>query len=152
MAIRLSPKDTKSTLHAIEKYGRSVFPEDPIQYVFVDEALRLSYLKEDQAQSLITVFAFLSLIIALLGLFGLSAFALERRTKETGIRKVNGARPWIFCLCLPGSLRMDTDCLYYCGPGLMVCHAPLAAAFCLPHGDFVVDLPAGFSISILVAG
>ncbi len=93
MAIRLSPDDTKATLHDIEKVWSSVFPEDPIQYVFVDEALRLSYLKEDQAQSLITVFAFLSLIIALLGLFGLSAFALERRTKETGIRKVNGARP-----------------------------------------------------------
>jgi putative ABC transport system permease protein len=93
MAIRLSPNDTRSTLDDIEKLWSSVFPEDPIQYVFVDEALRLSYLKEDQAQSLITVFAFLSLIIALLGLFGLSAFALERRTKETGIRKVNGARP-----------------------------------------------------------
>jgi putative ABC transport system permease protein len=93
MAIRLSPEDTRSTLQDIEKIWSSVFTEDPIQYVFVDEALRQNYLKEDQAQSLITVFAFLSLIIALLGLFGLSAFALERRTKETGIRKVNGARP-----------------------------------------------------------
>jgi putative ABC transport system permease protein len=93
MAIRLSPASTESTLHDIEKLWSTVFPEDPIQYVYVDEALRLSYLKEDQAQSLITVFAFISLIIALLGLFGLSAFALERRTKETGIRKVNGARP-----------------------------------------------------------
>ena len=93
VAIRLSPIDTKSTLHDIEKLWSTVFPEDPIQYVFVDEALRLNYLKEDQAQSLIAVFTFLSLIIALLGLFGLSAFALERRTKETGIRKINGARP-----------------------------------------------------------
>jgi putative ABC transport system permease protein len=93
MAIRLSPDDTRSAMNEIEKLWSSVFPEDPIQYVFVDEALRLSYLKEDQAQSLITVFAFFSLVIALLGLFGLSAFALERRTKETGIRKVNGARP-----------------------------------------------------------
>lgn len=93
MAIRLSPDDTRSTLDDIEKLWSTVFPDDPIQYVFVDEALRLSYMKEDQAQSLITIFAFLSLIIALLGLFGLSAFALERRTKETGIRKVNGARP-----------------------------------------------------------
>ncbi len=93
MAIRLSAFNTKSTLNDLEKIWSSVFPDDPIQYVFVDEALRLSYLKEDHAQSLIAVFAFLSLIIALLGLFGLSAFALERRTKETGIRKINGARP-----------------------------------------------------------
>jgi len=93
MAIRLSGSDTRSTLRDIEKLWASVFPNEPIQYVFVDEELRLSYLKEDQAQALITLFAFLSLVIALLGLFGLSAFALERRTKETGIRKVNGARP-----------------------------------------------------------
>jgi putative ABC transport system permease protein len=93
MAIRLSAINTRSTLHDVEKVWSSVFTEDPIQYVFVDEALRLIYVKEDQAQSMITGFAFLSLMIALLGLFGLSAFALERRTKETGIRKVNGARP-----------------------------------------------------------
>ncbi len=110
----------------------------------MDEALRLSYLKEDQAQSMITVFAFLSLIIALLGLFGLSAFALERRTKETGIRKVNGARPVDILFVLnPAICRLDTDRLFNCSPAFMVCHASMASAFCLSHGDFMVDIPAG---------
>ena len=145
MTIRLSPENTNSTLRDIEKLWSTVFPEDPIQYVFVDEALRLNYLQEDQAQSMITVFAFISLVIALLGLFGLSAFALERRTKETGIRKVNGARPIDILVCTyPAICRMDTNCVYYCGPGFLVCDAPLAPAFCLPHRDFVVDFPAGF--------
>jgi putative ABC transport system permease protein len=92
MAVRLAPGDSRATLKQINKKWESVFPDDPIQYVFVDEALHNSYQKEDQAHALITLFTFLSLMIALLGLFGLSAFAVERRTKETGIRKVNGAR------------------------------------------------------------
>jgi putative ABC transport system permease protein len=92
MAIRLSPGDNRPVLKQIEKKWNLDFPDDPFQFSFVDEALHLSYLKDDQAHDLISLFAFLSFIIALMGLFGLSAFAVERRTKETGIRKVNGAR------------------------------------------------------------
>jgi putative ABC transport system permease protein len=91
MVIRLSPLANKLTYQKIENIWKSVYPDDPIQFTFVDEALHLSYLREDQSNSLITVFAFLSLVIALMGLFGLSAFTAEKRTKEIGIRKVNGA-------------------------------------------------------------
>jgi len=91
MTLRIAAGDTRSAVQQIEKKWSEIFPDDPIQYYFVDEALRLNYIKEDQSFTLITVFALLSLFIALLGLFGLSAFAVERRTKETGIRKVNGA-------------------------------------------------------------
>jgi putative ABC transport system permease protein len=93
MAIRLAPGDTRMTMKAILNKWDSVFPDDPIQYSFVDEALRQSYLRDDQAYAVISLFAFLSLMISLMGLFGLSAYAVERRTKETGIRKVNGAMP-----------------------------------------------------------
>jgi len=91
MAIRLAPGNDRRILKQIEKSWNVIFPDDPFQYSFVDESLRLGYMKEDQAHALISLFAFLSLMIALMGLFGLSAFAMERRTKETGIRKVNGA-------------------------------------------------------------
>lgn len=91
MSVRLNAGDTQETVRQIRKSWSKVFPEDPIQYYFVDEALHLNYLKEDQAHAVIGIFAFLSLVIAMLGLFGLSSYALERRTKETGIRRVNGA-------------------------------------------------------------
>ena len=91
LAIRIAPANTNSTLKEIEKSWKSIFPDDPIQYTFVDEALRLNYIKEDQSFFLISLFAFLSFVIALMGLFGLSAFAAEKRTKEIGVRKVNGA-------------------------------------------------------------
>ena len=91
MVIRLSSGATKSTYRKIENIWKSIFPDDPVQFTFVDEALHLSYLREDQSNALISLFAFLSLVIALMGLFGLSAFTAEKRTKEIGIRKVNGA-------------------------------------------------------------
>jgi putative ABC transport system permease protein len=92
MAIRLTPGNERHVLAQIEKKWKVHFPEDPYQYFFVDEALHLSYRHDDQAYVLISLFAFLSFMIALMGLFGLSAFTMERRTKETGIRKVNGAK------------------------------------------------------------
>ena len=93
MAVRMAPGDTRLTLKEIMRKWNTVFTDDPIQYNFVDEALGLNYRRDDQAHALISLFAFLSLMISLMGLFGLSAFAVERRTKETGIRKVNGAMP-----------------------------------------------------------
>jgi putative ABC transport system permease protein len=91
MAIRLSPQANKETYQKIENIWKSIFPDDPIQFIFVDEALHANYIREDQSNAIISLFAFLSLVIALMGLFGLSAFTVEKRTKEIGIRKVNGA-------------------------------------------------------------
>jgi len=118
-AVRLSAGDNRSSVKEIERIWKTVYPDDPIEITYVDEALHLSYLKEDQAYSMIEIFTFLSLVIALMGLFGLSANTVERRIKETGIRKVNGAMPmdillvlskqfivWIiiaFCFALPAS-------------------------------------------------
>jgi putative ABC transport system permease protein len=92
MTIRLSPQANKLTYKKIEIIWKSIFPDDPFQFTFVDEALHAYYLREDQTYAIISLFGFLSLVIALMGLFGLSAFSAEKRTKETGIRKVNGAR------------------------------------------------------------
>ena len=118
-AVRLSAGDTRRTVAELKKLWDSVYPDDPIEITWVDEALHLSYQKDDQSHSLIELFTFMSLAIALMGLFGLSANTVERRTKETGIRKVNGATPrdilfvlskqfltWIFiafCIAMPVS-------------------------------------------------
>lgn len=91
MAVRIDSKDTKAVMNEVIKTWQKFFPDDPIQYSFVDEALRQNYLNEDQSQAVIGLFTVLSLFIALLGLFGLSSYSLERRTKETGVRRVNGA-------------------------------------------------------------
>jgi putative ABC transport system permease protein len=119
LAVRLEAGDNRKTIGDLKKLWSTVYPDDPIEITYVDKGLHESYVKDDQAYSLISMFSFMSLVIALMGLFGLSTNAVERRTKETGIRKVNGAQPadilivlskqfliWImlaFCIAIPAS-------------------------------------------------
>ena len=91
MAVKIAPESLEQNMKLIETKWSSVFPEDPMQFSYVNEAMRLKYIKEDQTNAMISLFTFLSLIIALLGLFGLSIFVIERRTKEIGLRKVYGS-------------------------------------------------------------
>ena len=67
------------------------FPNDPFEYTFLDDSFNNLYRYEFKTSRLILLFSVLAIIIALSGLFGLSTFAVERRTKEIGIRKVFGA-------------------------------------------------------------
>ncbi|KPK82468.1 MAG: hypothetical protein AMS27_14535 [Bacteroides sp. SM23_62_1] len=92
MAVRLAPESLDKIMRLIQEKWVSVFPDDPMQFSFVDEGMRLKYIKEDQTYAMISMFTFLSLVIALMGLFGLSVFVIERRIKEIGIRKVHGSK------------------------------------------------------------
>lgn len=92
MAVKLAPESLDKIIELIQGKWTSVFPDDPMQFSFVDEGMRLKYIKEDQMYVMIRMFTFLSLIIALMGLFGLSVFVIERRTKEIGLRKAHGSK------------------------------------------------------------
>ena len=72
-------------------WGR-LLPQVPFQGDFADDILREEYKAEIARGQLFAGFAFLSVVVGCLGLFGLAAFTAERRTKEIGIRKVLGAR------------------------------------------------------------
>ncbi|MEP6748280.1 MAG: ABC transporter permease [Bacteroidota bacterium] len=63
----------------------------PFEYYFMDEAFDNMYKAEDRLAKIFSVFTAFTLLIACLGLFGLSAFMAVQRTKEIGIRKVLGA-------------------------------------------------------------
>jgi ABC-type antimicrobial peptide transport system permease subunit len=67
------------------------FPNDPFEYTFIDDAFNNLYKSDFRTSQLMLIFSILAVFIAVLGLFGLSTFAIERRTKEIGIRKVLGA-------------------------------------------------------------
>ncbi len=76
----------------IQKIWTSHYPDNPFNYVFLDDSYNSQYLSDQRFSKLFFASSLLAIIIACLGLSGLSAYAITRRTKEIGIRKVNGAR------------------------------------------------------------
>jgi len=79
------------TVKAVTGLWRSFAPGQPLRYTFLDEQFAATYADVLRMGRLFTGFASLAVVIACLGLFGLSAFMAEQRSKEIGIRKVLGA-------------------------------------------------------------
>lgn len=75
----------------IQEAFQEVLPGHPFNYEFVDDQYSRKFRDEEKIGSLATFFSVLAILISCLGLFGLSAFVVEQRTKEIGIRKVLGA-------------------------------------------------------------
>jgi putative ABC transport system permease protein len=91
VSFRLAPGDVPGTLAALEKQWKRTAPGLPFEYAFLDASFDALYRSEQRTGQLFTAFAAVAILIACLGLFGLSAFTAEQRTKEIGIRKVFGA-------------------------------------------------------------
>ncbi|MFT3705377.1 MAG: ABC transporter permease [Agriterribacter sp.] len=89
--IRTRPGKTEATISAMEKIAKQLNPAYPFSYGFIDQDLANLYKGEQQMGKLFNIFAILAIFISCLGLYGLSAFMAEQRTKEIGVRKVLGA-------------------------------------------------------------
>jgi predicted permease len=89
--VRTAPGETESTIKALERICQTLNPEYPFSYKFIDQDLDNMYRAEQRLGDLFNIFAVLAIFISCLGLYGLSAFLAERRTKELGVRKVLGA-------------------------------------------------------------
>ncbi len=79
-------------LNSIKSVWMALNPLAPFEYSFLDQTYEALYAKERRTIALFYVFAGLAVFISCLGLFGLTSFMSERRTKEIGIRKVLGAK------------------------------------------------------------
>ncbi|CCH51918.1 protein of unknown function DUF214 [Fibrisoma limi BUZ 3] len=84
-------RSVEAGLRHIESVWKTYFPERPFDYQFLDERFDRLYARERTQQTLFSIFAGVAILISCLGLFGLSMFMAEQRTKEIGIRKVLGA-------------------------------------------------------------
>ncbi|WPU96121.1 ABC transporter permease [Mucilaginibacter sabulilitoris] len=89
--VRTNPGSTEQTITALEKISKQLNPAYPFKYDFLDQDLANLYKGEQQMGSIFNLFACLAIFISCLGLYGLSAFMAEQRTKEIGVRKVLGA-------------------------------------------------------------
>jgi putative ABC transport system permease protein len=88
---RIKPGQYKSAIASIEAKWKAIAPEQPFRYIFLDENFNAQYKGEQQAGQMFAIFAGLAILVACVGLFGLSAYTAHLRTKEIGIRKVLGA-------------------------------------------------------------
>jgi putative ABC transport system permease protein len=91
MFIKIDGKDIPATLARLEDIWKQRVIERPFEYHFLNEDYDKLYQLEMKSARFISTFAGLAIVLACLGLFGLSAFMAVRRTKEIGIRKVLGA-------------------------------------------------------------
>jgi len=91
LIVKIKTTNVEGFLSDLKKQWSSFNPAGPLEYNFLDEKFATLYANEQRTQQIFSVFAILAIIIASLGLFGLSAFVIEQRTKEIGIRKVLGA-------------------------------------------------------------
>jgi len=89
--IKLSTADLPKTIAALEQIWTEIEPTHPMRYSFLDASFMAQYDDQQRFGQTILYATLLTLFIALLGLFGLTAFTVERRTKEIGVRKVLGA-------------------------------------------------------------
>jgi putative ABC transport system permease protein len=91
VVVRTKPGYTEASINALGKISKSLNPAYPFSYEFLDNDLNNLYKGEKQMGSIFNFFAILAIFISCLGLYGLSAFMAEQRTKEIGVRKVLGA-------------------------------------------------------------
>jgi len=89
--IKLQPENRKASLDFIKKTWEKFSPDYPFEYSFVSKDYNSLYMHEEKMGKILTGFTVFAILIACLGLWGLTSFIMERRTKEIGIRKVLGS-------------------------------------------------------------
>lgn len=89
--IKVNSTDIPGAISFIKSTFNKFNPGYPLEYGFLDESFQSLYRAEERTNKLFRAFTFLAIFISCLGLFGLTAFLAEQRTREIGIRKVLGA-------------------------------------------------------------
>ena len=89
--VHLSPDNKAQALQTFNRVWNEVNPDYPASYSFLQDIYGRIYRNELNAEALTRIFSLLCLIIANLGLIIIMSFVIKRKTKEIGIRKVNGA-------------------------------------------------------------
>lgn len=91
ISFRTNTADVSSVITNLEEAWNEMVPGQPFHYSFLDERFENMYKAEQRISEIFGTFAFIAIFIGCLGLFSLSAFTTEQKTKEIGIRKVLGS-------------------------------------------------------------
>lgn len=102
-SVKLKTKDLGQTIPKLQSAWHEIYPDHEFKYSVLDESLVKMYQHEATIEQLIRLFAWVTLIICCLGLYGLTMFTVNQKVKEIGIRKVLGASVSSVLLLLSGS-------------------------------------------------
>jgi putative ABC transport system permease protein len=91
LIVKTVSRNSANTINTITKTCQEIYPDEIIEFQFLDSKMQQLYQKDLKAFQLLGFFATISILLACIGLLGMTSFVLVRRTKEIGIRKVNGA-------------------------------------------------------------
>jgi putative ABC transport system permease protein len=91
LAVKLKGADMNQSIQAITKLWAKFAPHQPFRYSFLDERYAAMYIDVQRTGKIFTSFSVLAILVACLGLFALSAFMVEQRSKEISVRLVLGA-------------------------------------------------------------
>lgn len=91
LSIRIAGDDVNGTIARIKEVYAQFFPGNAFEYRFIDENFQTLYEGDRRFGQVLLFFTLLAIFIAIMGLFGLAAYAATLRTREVGIRKVLGA-------------------------------------------------------------
>lgn len=90
--VKIDSSQKKAAIAGLRKIWDEVYPDYPYEYESVEDIYKSAYKKEVAQAELISLFSFLAVMIICFGLISFTAVTVGRRTKEIGIRKVNGAK------------------------------------------------------------
>jgi putative ABC transport system permease protein len=91
MMVKVSGNNISQTIADLERKWKTLVPHRPFEYSFLDEEYNKLYSAELRVGKVLNIFAGIAILLACLGLFGLSSYAAQQRIKEIGIRKILGA-------------------------------------------------------------
>jgi putative ABC transport system permease protein len=89
--VRYKDINTADAVNVVSKQFKDLYPDQPYEYKFLDDTINSLYTTEVKLGKIFGYFAGLAILIACLGILGLSVYSTQQRTKEIGIRKVLGA-------------------------------------------------------------
>lgn len=90
--VKLDVRNIKECITNVVSKYKAVFPNNPCDYFFLDSFYDKQYRKDIIFQKLFSLFSVIAFVIGFVGLYGVTVFRILKRTKEIGIRKVNGAK------------------------------------------------------------
>lgn len=91
VTLRLNPEKKAVSVDFIKAQWMRLFPDIPFEFESIDEKYKAAYGEEAKLVRIISIFSLLAMLLSLLGILALSTLECEKRTKEIGIRRVNGA-------------------------------------------------------------